>query len=305
MRGQPHRGAVSTRAGSPVGVIGLGAMGSGIAGRLSARQVRVLGFDPLPAALAQLAPQGAEACDSPTVVASRAEVVITSLPGEGELREVLFGDRGIFTGSPGARTVVDMSTLTPQIARELHAEVTARGGVFVDAPVSGGPEAARSGGLVIMLGGDPAAVDAVEPVLEPLGQVHLCGGPGSGQVCKACNQLVVVGTIELVAEALALAAASGLNPQLVRGALMGGYAASRVLDIHGARMLRRDFAPGGRARFNLKDIDALAALSAEHAVPLPAFDAAARQLERLVDAGGGDLDNSALITVLEGEGVRT
>jgi 2-hydroxy-3-oxopropionate reductase len=150
-----------------------------------------------------------------------------------------------------------------------------------------------------MIGGDPEAVGRVTPALQALGSVFHCGGPGAGQVCKACNQLVVVGTIELVAEALTLASSAGLDPVLVRSALMGGYAASRVLELHGARMLDRDFEPGGRAKFNLKDIDAIKGLAATNGLALPAFEAAAAQINRLVDGGGGDLDNSALITVVE------
>jgi 2-hydroxy-3-oxopropionate reductase len=286
-------------AGLTVGVIGLGAMGGAIAARLLGRGVDVAAFDPRAPARAAVAGRGGRDCGSPAEAAAGADIVLTSLPGAVELREVLFGDAGVLGAAAGSLRIVDMSTLTPRVARELHDEVAAGGAVLLDAPVSGGPDAARGGTLTIMIGGGAQDVDAAQPVLEQLGTVYRCGPAGAGQVCKACNQLIVVGTIELVAEALVVAGAAGLDPELVRSALLGGYAASRVLELHGARMLERDFTPGGRAKFNLKDIDALASLADEHGLRLPAFQAAAGQLARLIDCGGGELDNSALITMLE------
>ena len=198
-----------------------------------------------------------------------------------------------------ATTILDTSTIAPGVARELAGEAQAAGLSFLDAPVSGGPAGAEAGGLVIMVGGDSEVLDAARPLLERLGTVFHCGEVGTGRICEACDQLMVVGTLELVAEVLALAAASGLDAALVRAALLGGYAQSRVLDLHGDRMLRRDFAPGGKARFDIKDAQAVRDLAAAAGLELPGFEAAARQIERLVADGGGDLDNSALITVVE------
>ena len=212
---------------------------------------------------------------------------------------MLFDEDGVVREAATPTVVIDTSTLTPDAARRVHADLHAHAVAFLDAPVSGGPGGAAGGSLVIMVGGDREVLDRAGRLFQSLGTVFHCGGPGAGQVCKACNQLVVVGTIELVAEALVLAEAGGLDPALVRSALMGGYAASRVLDLHGARMLSRDFAPGGRAKFNLKDIDAIEGLAAANGLALPAFAAAATQINRLIDGGGGDLDNAALITVLE------
>ncbi|MGA3220861.1 MAG: NAD(P)-dependent oxidoreductase [Acidimicrobiales bacterium] len=284
----------------PVGVIGLGAMGNPIVRRLLGEGWPVVVHDALEAAAQALVGAGAKPAASPEAVAAEATVVIISLPGESEVREVLLGDRGVAQGASDGTVIVDTSTLRPQASRELGAELLPKKVTYLDAPLSGGPAGALSGSLVVMIGGSAGAVRQVTPPLETLGTIFHCGGLGTGQVCKACNQLVVVGTIELVAEALVLGAAAGLDPSLVRSALMGGYASSRVLELHGARMLRRDFEPGGKARFNLKDLEVIGGLAAGNGLALPAFEAAATQLRHLVDQGGGDLDNSALITVLEG-----
>ncbi len=282
-----------------VGVIGLGAMGGAMARRLLEEGWPVVAYDPLPDAQRAVAAAGAIPAGSPQEVGARAPLIITSLPGERELREVLFGQDGVVREASAQTVVIDTSTLTPDAARRVHADLHAQAVAFLDAPVSGGPGGAAAGSLVIMVGGDRGVLDRAGRLFESLGAVFHCGGPGAGQVCKACNQLVVVGTIELVAEALVLAEAGGLDPALVRSALLGGYAASRVLDLHGARMLGRDFSPGGRAKFNLKDIDAIEGLAAANGLALPAFAAAATQINRLIDSGGGELDNAALITVLE------
>ena len=282
-----------------VGVVGLGAMGGRITRRLLASGRTVVVHSRSPGAVAAAVAAGAHAAQSPAAVAREARVIVTSLPGAAELREVALG---IADGAAEGTLVVDTSTLAPEAARALAAELGAAGLDLLDAPVSGGPGAAEAGTLVVMVGGEPEAVARATPLLETLGTVFHCGPAGAGQVCKACNQLVVVGTIELVAEALALARAAGLDPAQVRRALLGGYASSRVLELHGERMLARDFAPGGKARFNLKDIEILRTLSTASGLRLPGFDAAAEQIVRLVGAGGGELDNSALITVVEPPG---
>jgi 2-hydroxy-3-oxopropionate reductase len=277
-------------------------MGTPMASRLLSQGETVIVANRSPEAVSAAVARGARPAATPSAVAAEASVIVTSLPGAAEVREVALGPDGIAAGATARTLVVDTSTLSPQDARMLGAELGAAGVGYIDAPVSGGPVAAGRGSLVVMAGGDPDQIERARPVLERLGTIHHCGPLGAGQVCKACNQLVVVGTIELVAEALALAASAGLDPAVVRAALLGGYAGSRVLEVHGGRMLERDFAPGGRTRFNLKDIDILGALAEAAGLRLPAFDAAAGQVVRLVEAGGGDLDNSALITVLEPSG---
>jgi len=168
----------------------------------------------------------------------------------------------------------------------------------VDAPVSGGPTAARSGTLSVMAGGEPEDIADAAVVLEALaGRLVVCGGPGTGQVAKACNQLVVTANLVAVAEALVLAASLGADPAQVREALLGGYAASRVLELHGGRMLRRDFSLGGSVRNHVKDIGIVRSLGAGDATEV--FEAAARALEQLADQGGGDLDHSAVVQIVE------
>jgi 2-hydroxy-3-oxopropionate reductase len=195
---------------------------------------------------------------------------------------------------------VDTSTATASDARAFAAELAGRGIAFLDAPVTGGPGGATAGTLGIMVGGEAADLERARPVLETIGGtvVH-CGPAGSGQVVKACNQLIVVATLGAVAEALVMARAAGVDPAAAREALLAGYARSPVLEGQGLRMLTRDFAPGGRARFNLKDVAALAELSAATGVRTPVFDAAAAYIRALVDAGGGDLDHAAIVTVVE------
>jgi 2-hydroxy-3-oxopropionate reductase len=282
-----------------VGVIGLGTMGAPIARRLLSSGRDVIAYDPVSAALEPVVSDGARAAHSPAAVAAAADLIVTSLPGEQELREVLFGDGGIVGAAVEPTTVVDMSTVSSAASVAFEEELRSGHIAFLDAPVSGGPAGVTSGTLIVMIGGEALAVERATPVLEALGRVFPCGGPGSGQICKACNQLIVIGTIELVAEALVFASAAGLDPALVRSALLGGYAGSRVLELHGDRMLARNFTPGGRVKFNVKDIAAIRSVTAARGLDLPAFEAAAAQINRLVDSGGGDLDNSALITLVE------
>ena len=230
---------------------------------------------------------------------TQARIILTSLPDAEAVREATLGSHGITMGLKRDRLVVDTSTTSPAEARALATDLAARGVAFLDAPVSGGVHGAAAGTLSIMVGGPEPLVAQAHPVLSCLGGtiVH-CGPIGAGQVTKACNQLVVMATHESVAEALLLAEASGLDPWLVRDALMAGYAASPILDIQGPRMIERDFTPGGKAKFHLKDIATISELAHEVGLDLPAFNAAARQVERLIDAGGGELDNSALISAI-------
>lgn len=286
-----------------VGVIGLGAMGRPMAEALATRGlppvvVRDLG-DP---ALAALAAAGARRAASVAALASEVDVVVLSLPDAAAVESVTLGPEGIATGGRPGLVVLDTSTIEPGRARQVAAELARRDVAYLDAPVSGGTVAAAAGSLSVMAGGDAAALARARPVLDAIASrvIHL-GPVGAGQIAKACNQLIVLGTIELVGEALTLAEESGLDPGRVREALLGGFAASRILELHGARMVSREYEREGRASFHLKDIAVVDELKAASGVPTPAFDAAARQLERLVEGGGGDLDHAALKTMLEPE----
>jgi 3-hydroxyisobutyrate dehydrogenase-like beta-hydroxyacid dehydrogenase len=279
-----------------VGIVGIGAMGAPLARHLLGAGWRVNVLVRRPGAADDLIEAGAEGVDSLAELADRAALILTALPTAPDVREVALG----LAATGRALTIVDISTISPDAARGLARELEVRPLGYLDAPVSGGPAAAASGSLAVMVGGERDTFDRARPLLDAIGgEVAYCGPSGSGQVCKACNQLIVLGTIELVAEALATARASGLDPAQVREVLLGGYASSRVLELHGRRMIEGDFEPGGKAAYNAKDVVALAELSRATGVELPAFEAAAGQLRRLLDAGGGDLDHSALIQVIE------
>jgi 2-hydroxy-3-oxopropionate reductase len=288
-----------------VGLIGLGQMGGRMAKRFHLAGWRVVGWDPFAPAVAATATEGFEAADDPAAVAAAAPIVITSLPDIGALRAVALGDGGIATAGHAGRLIVDTTTLTPDQARDICSELTDRGVGFLDAPVSGGTAGAEKGTLGIMVGGEPALFERARPALDVIGStvVH-CGPSGSGQIMKALNQLIVVATLAAVGEALALARAAHVDPGLARAIMLAGYAASPVLDNGGGRMISRDFAPGGKAAYNLKDIAALSELSAACGVPIPVFDAAAEYIKALVAAGGGDLDHAAIIDVIERESGR-
>jgi 2-hydroxy-3-oxopropionate reductase len=282
-----------------VGFIGLGVMGRPMAANLLRGGHEVVVYSRSRPPVEALVASGATEAASPAAAAGDVEAVITMLPDTATVERVMRGPAGVLEGAGRGTLVIDMSTTSPRLARDVGALAAERGCDFLDAPVSGGERSAIAAELTIMVGGDAAAFGRALPLLRTLGQrvVHV-GAIGAGQVTKACNQLVVLGTIELVAEALVLARAAGLDPARVREALLGGFARSRVLEEHGRRMLERDFAPGGRARLHAKDVEAVRELAHDR-VPTPGFDAAVETLDRLIARGGGDLDHAALVTVIE------
>ena len=287
-----------------VGIVGLGPMGLAIASHLRDAGFTVVGTSRSEATRQTAQAAGVELVAEPRAVgervlagngASRPPIVITSLPAGRQVRDACLGERGLLDGEPDARAVlVDTSTCAPRDAQALTADLRARGWGSVDAPVSGGPTAARAGTLSVMAGGEPEDIADATEVLEALaGRLVVCGGPGTGQVAKACNQLVVTANLVAVAEALVL----GADPAQVREALLGGYAASRILELHGDRMLRRDFSLGGSVRNHVKDIGIVRSLGAGEATEV--FEAAARALEQLADQGGSNLDHSAVVQIVE------
>jgi len=289
-----------------VGVLGLGPMGLSLALRMREAGFDVVGTSRSAGTRAHAAEQGIDVAATPRELAARVRndageavpVLVVSLPAGPEVREALLGEDGaLATG--GEFAVLDTSTCAPADSRALAADVRARGLAVVDAPVSGGPTAARAGTLSVMVGGADEDLAVVDDVLRAVaGQVVVCGGSGAGQIAKACNQLVVTANIAAVAEALVTASALGADPAAVREALRGGYADSRVLDLHGDRMLRRDFSLGAAARTNLKDVDIIRELT-EGVADNRVFEAAARVMQELVETGGGDLDHSAAVQVVE------
>jgi 2-hydroxy-3-oxopropionate reductase len=285
----------------------VGFIGLGIMGRPMARHLLEAGF-PLavhsrsPGPVDELVSAGATRCESPREVAAASDVVVTMLPDTPDVELVLLGERGVRDGIRSGSLVVDMSTIDPIAARRIARTLSESGAGMVDAPVSGGEKGAVEGTLSIMVGGRHEDVARAMPLFRAMGTtiVHV-GEAGAGQVAKACNQLVVASTIQAVAEALALAERASVDPRKVREALLGGFAGSKILEIHGQRMIDRSFTPGFRARLHLKDAGIVREVAGELESPVRAFEVVADALARLVEAGGGELDHSALYTLVAPE----
>jgi 2-hydroxy-3-oxopropionate reductase len=284
-----------------VGFIGLGVMGRPMARNLLEKQFPVVVHSRSQGPVDEIVKAGATRASSPADVARAAKTIVTMLPDGPDVAAVLEGPQGVFSAVQSGSVVVDMSTIAPETARRLAAAAQARGASMLDAPVSGGEIGAIDGTLSIMVGGDAAALDRVRPVLEAMGNperiVHI-GASGAGQICKACNQLVIGGTLAAVGEAFALAHKAGVDPAKVRAALLGGFAASRVLEVHGERLLKENFKPGFPARLYRKDLRIVLESLSEHRAPAPVTALVQQLLSALLAQGKDDLDYSALATVL-------
>ncbi len=256
-----------------------------------------------PGPVEALVAAGARAAASPAELARQARYIFTMLPDGPDVAEVLEGEQGIFTAMTPGTIVVDSSTISPATAQRLAARAAALGGVLLDAPVSGGEIGAIDGTLTFMVGGDAAALAKVRPLLALMGRedriVHV-GEAGAGQICKACNQLVIGGTLAAVAEALALARKADVDPVRVRQALMGGFAGSRVLEVHGERMIQANYIPGFKGRLYTKDLGIALDTLAAHGVPAPVTALVAQLAQAQVAAGQGEDDYSALAEVIFG-----
>ena len=283
-----------------IGFIGLGVMGRPMATNLVRAGVGLVVHSRSPAPVDELVAAGATRADTPSEVAAVADVVVTMLPDTPDIERVLFADRGLLDGVRAGALVIDMSTIDPSAARGFARRLAERDVAILDAPVSGGERGAIDGTLSIMVGGPDDAFERALPILRVLGEnVTHVGGAGAGQIAKACNQLIVGATIQAVGEALVLAAKAGVDPAGVREALLGGFAGSKILEVHGRRMLEGDFTPGFRAALHRKDARIVTGTADEFGSPLPSFTVVAAALEALVDAGRGDLDHAALVTLLE------
>ncbi len=285
-----------------VGFIGLGVMGRPMAKHILAKGFPVVAYNRSRAAIDELVAAGATAAASPGDVARQASVVITMVPDTPDVEQVLSGPDGVLdTLRPGS-VVIDMSSISPVATRAFAAAVAAKGSAMLDAPVSGGEVGAINGTLSIMVGGDGDALARVRPILACMGNperiVHVGSEAGSGQVCKVCNQVAIGGALAGVSEAFALARKAGVDPARVREALLGGFAASRVLEVHGERMLKDNYVPGFRARLYQKDLRLATETAAANGVAIPATAVVSQLLNALMAAGGGELDYSALGTVL-------
>lgn len=284
----------------------IGFIGLGIMGKPMARNLRTAGF-PLVVysrsrgPVEELVAAGAESVGSPRAVAEHSNVIITMLPDSPDVRQVILGPDGVIEGVRSGQVVVDMSTISPQVSREVADALGAKGVPALDAPVSGGQKGAIEATLSIMVGGPRTAFQRVLPLFQAMGKniVHIGEEPGAGQVAKACNQIVVGITIMAVAEALTLARKAGVDPAKVREALLGGFAQSRILDLHGQRILDHNFQPGFRIKLHQKDLGIALAAGKAHGVPLLATGLVHEVLNALVAQGHQDLDHSGIARFVE------
>ena len=283
-----------------IGFIGLGLMGKPMARNLMKSGFDLIVHNRSRAAVDQLVSEGADSADSPKEAAASADVIITMLPEDPHVTEVVSAANGVTESIRQDAVLVDMSTISPTTTRRLAAMVAARGAHMLDAPVSGGVEAATEASLTIMVGGKAEIFERVLPVFQKLGKnINHIGDHGAGQVTKAANQIIVGLTLQAVAEALIFAKKSGVDPAKVRRAIMGGYAQSRVLELHGQRMLERNFQPGGKITSHRKDINIVLTVAKEMDICLPGTAMISQLLNAVVAHDGADWDHSAIVTVLE------
>ena len=281
-----------------VGFIGLGVMGRPMALHLAQAGHALHVWARRPHSTVGLP---AQVHATPAALGAACEVVFTMVTSSADVQAVVLGEEGLVQGLAADSIVVDCSTIAPDVARAIAAQLAGKGIHMLDAPVSGGVQGAEAATLAIMVGGEAAILARVQPLLEKLGQriVHV-GAAGAGQVAKACNQMIMVAAIEAVAEAMHLARAAGVDVGKVRTALAGGSAASRVLDVMGQRMVERNFSAGIEARLHHKDFGLLLAAARQSGVVVPLAASVGQQLNTLMGAGWGKEDTASLLRVLEG-----
>ncbi len=284
-----------------LGFIGLGLMGRPMAKNLMKAGFPLVVHNRSSGAVDDLVAHGAERADSPADLARRVTRIITMVPDSPDVERVLSGEQGVFTTIQPGTIIIDCSSIAPAAARNLAQQAEAHGARMLDAPVSGGEIGAISGTLSIMVGGDAAAFTAVKPILDAMGnpeKVIRVGDSGAGQVTKVCNQMVIGGTLAVVSEAFALAIKAGVDPARVREALLGGFAASRVLEVHGERILKENYTPGFRAHLYGKDMRIAADTLRTTGTPAPVSAVVQDLVAAMLARGGGEMDYSALATVL-------
>jgi 2-hydroxy-3-oxopropionate reductase len=284
-----------------VGFIGLGVMGRPMATNLIKKGFSLVVHNRSQAPVDELVALGATRAASPAEVARRTNRIVTMLPDSPDVELVLEGRDGVFSAIQRDTIVIDTSSIAPAAARRLEQRAATLGAWLLDAPVSGGEVGAVQATLSIMVGGDADAFAAVKPILDAMGspdRVVRIGESGAGQTCKVCNQMVIGGTLAAVGEAFALARKAGVEPGLVRQALLGGFAASRVLEVHGERILQSNYKPGFRANLYAKDLRIASETLAEFATPAPVSAAVHQLVKALVAAGRGEEDYAAVATVL-------
>ena len=284
---------------SKVGFVGLGIMGAPMAGHLLAAGHELCVYDirPAPAALVE---QGAKVCASGREVAQKSDVIITMVPDTPHVAAALFDPNGVAEGLSPGKIVVDMSSISPVETKVFAKRINDLGCAYLDAPVSGGEVGAKAASLTIMVGGPADAFEKVKPLFDRMGKnITLVGGNGDGQTCKVANQIIVALNIEAVGEALLFASKMGADPAKVRQALMGGFASSRVLEVHGERMVKRTFDPGFRIELHQKDLNLALSSARAVGISLPNTATAQELFNACAAHGGKAWDHSAMVRALE------
>jgi len=282
-----------------IGFIGLGIMGSPMAANLlkGGHQLFLYSIPSVPSALVA---SGGVACASGKDVAQKSDIIITMVPDTPHVEAALFSDNGVAQGLSKGKTVVDMSSISPLATKDFAKKINALGCDYLDAPVSGGEVGAKNATLSIMIGGPEAAFIRVKPLFELMGKnITLVGGNGDGQTAKVANQIIVALNIEAVAEALLFAAKAGADPARVRQALMGGFASSKILEVHGERMVKRTFDPGFRIELHQKDLNLALSSARQLKVSLPNTATAQELFNSCAAHGGSAWDHSAMVRALE------
>src|SRR5437868_11943120 len=282
-----------------VGFIGLGIMGTPMAANLvsAGHSLQVFDLRPVPASLTE---KGVGSCGSGREVAERSDVIITMVPGTPHVEAVLFGKSGVAEGLSRGKTVVDMSSISPLATKGFAKRINELGCDYLDAPVAGGEVGAKNATRSIVVGGPEAAFNRVKPLFDLMGKnITLVGGNGDGQTTKVANQIIVALNIEAVAEALLFASRAGADPARVRQALMGGFASSKILEVHGERMIKRTFDPGFRIELHQKDLNLALSSARALGVSLPNTANAQELFNACAAHGGKGWDHSAMVRALE------
>ena len=291
---------MTTLQGQKTGFIGLGLMGKPMARNLAKAGADLIVHNRSSASVDELVSEGMAAGGSPSGTAQGADIIIMMLPDTPTVEKILLGENGVLVGLKPGSLVIDMGTTKVPVTRAFAKAIEDKGCDYLDAPVSGGTIGAENATLTIMAGGTDAAFKRAHPILNVLGsRITHIGSAGTGQVAKAANQVIVGLNIGAVAEALTLAKHAGADPAKVREALAGGFADSRILEVHGQRMIDDTFMPGARATVQRKDMDQALELAAELGIELPATSLSRDLYDWLIENGGADLDHAALIKAID------
>lgn len=283
-----------------IGYIGLGLMGRPIALNLIKAGYKLFVYARRQTSLTPLLDAGAMACESPKSLSQNCDIIFTNVSNSHDVKDLVLGSKGIIEGASPGDVIIDMSTISPIVTREIASQLELKGIEMLDAPVSGGTQGAEQASLSIMVGGKPEIFERVYPILKTVGKniTHI-GNHGAGQIAKACNQLVVAQTMAAIGEAFILARAANVEPAKVREALLGGFAGSRILEAHGQRMLDDNFTPGFKAKLHQKDMGIVLDTAAELNITLPGTEQVSHYIDEIIKQGLDEADSSALVKQLE------